>query len=533
MSGRVCYLARAGRVEGPALVRLVGSGTDESWERPGAPEDAPAVVAQTAQAADWVAQRAAQGDGPRNEIAILCVDVDGASCAWITAPSSGESVVAAVMAQGGGSDWSGFEGGAWAPPTPSEASVQALAAPPVPAKGLRRPGRAVAGQPVKMAIAAVPDVDARLFVDALDDRGVAVERAISLWHAMAMAWDPAGAPAAAAAGEHIVASSAPATAGVLIDPAGRLVWSWSRAGELLAAGSLRLTWENRDGESLVVLGKTDVARLVSDWLSWSVQIGMAPVRIICIGPRTGSETGDGLSPAALGAALTKSWPGATVDLAVHDDPIGATLRRLAGAAEDGSPEDGRRGLVSLSRRPGRAHRSLYQWGAIVIFALAAALGAVAWKSLNAAEHAKSERDKVKAGTVEAVAKHAAPANDMQQIVLNDSPSAFLREALNKRKAALNPNAGLEPAEPILSELETLSLVMGFKGVEIEEITLLNSGAIIYVKVPDTRTGEDIKKSLDEIGSSHCDWSQPVLAALDGDRKRLTLYGKWKPQRSKP
>ncbi len=529
MSGRVCYLARAGRIEGPALVRLVGSGTDESWERPGTPEDATTVITHTALAADWTAQRAAQGDGPRYEIALLCVDVDGASCGWLTSPSADESVVAAVMAQGGGGEWSETEAsrGVWAPATPAEASVQALVAPPARAKPMAR--RAPPALASKMAVAAVPDVDARLFIDALDDRGVTVERSVSLWHALAMAWDPGASRPASA--DPLMTTSVLPTAAVLIDPQGRLVWAWSRGGELLAAGSIRLSRDKRDGESSVVLGKSEIARLTSDWLSWSVQLGVAPVRVVCVGPRIGEGDAEGLSPAALGAAITKSWPGATVDLAVHEDPIGATLRRLATGAEGGGVQDGRRGLVSLSRRPGRAHRALYHWSALTIFAVAAALGAVAWQALSAAERAKSARDGAKAEMIAAISKLAAPANEMQQAVLNDTPGAFLREQLNRKRGALNPTTELQPAEPILSELETLSLVLGIKDVEIDEIQMINSAVMVYFFVPDTRTGEDISKSLEEIGTSHVDWSPVTITGVQGkgDRKRVQMLGKWKPR----
>jgi hypothetical protein len=533
LSGRVCYLARSGRTDGAALIRMVGPGSDESWERPAPPQDPAMVIAQTGDAAAWVAQRASQGDGPRNEIALLCVDVEGASCNWLTSPSGEESVVAAVMAQAGG-DYAeaGAPSGVWAPPALSEASVQALTPPPqgngAPALKRRKAGPGAAS---KMAVASVPDVDARLFIDALDERGVSVERSTSLWHAIAAAWDPA---ARHEASENIVATASPASAVVLIDPVGRLVWAWSRGGQLAAAGTIRLMRDRSDGDAAVMLGAPEVARLTADWLSWSIQLGVAPSRIVCVGPRTGGETEGGLTPAAMGAALTKSWRGATVDLAVHDDPVGATLKRLAGLVQDGAEEDGRRELLSLTRRPVRAHRALYRWAALCILALAAIMGAVAWQALSAARTAAGQAKLAHDEMAVEISKIAPPTSDIQQAQLAGAPSGYLSEQLARLRRELNPNANIEPAEPILAELETLSLILGSREVEITELSLMNNAVVVYVLVPDTPTAEFLKKSLDEIGSSHCDWKVEFgTGAATKGKQSVNFFGVWKNTGAKP
>lgn len=536
MSGRVCYLARAPRTDGPAVVRLVSPASDEIWEQPGPPADAAEITARTRAAAAWVAERAARGDGPRNEIALMCVDVEGATCGWLTAPSADESVVSAVLSQGGG-DWAGAgtdvgaAGGVWSPPNRNESTVQALAAAVVPRGMTLRPRKRAAATSEKLAVVAVPDVDARLFIDALDEHGVGVDRCVSLWHAAALAWDPA--PVASSVRGDVVAVSAATTAVVVIDPAGRLIWAWSRQGSLLAAGTIRLVREQHDDAGTVVLGQQDVGRLTADWLSWSMQLGAAPARIVCVGPTTGEGHG-GLSPAALGTALGRAWPGAAIDLAVHEDPLGATLGRLAGLEiPEGSAFDGRGGLVALSKRPGRAHRSLYHWGAIAIVAVAGLLGALGWQAFRAAGNAAAALRDSKAATSEAVLKLMKQSgrnlSALEQAKLEGNAADFLAEALAKKKEALNPNTGLEPAKPILHELDTLSYVLGTKEIEIDQIQLMNSGVIVYVSVPDTPTGEAIKAALDGVRDSKCDWRAEFGGGRRTGKQGVTLYGKWKTE----
>jgi hypothetical protein len=530
LSGRACYLGRAGRGDALAQVRLVGTGTDEAWEGPAAGGDPAEVSLRISDAAAWTAERAMRGDGPRGEVALLVVDVEAGACAWLTVPSSDESVVAAALAQGGEGGSPGT--GAWAPPTPTESSVQALAAPPE--RGRNGKAARSAGSVQKLAVVAVPDVSARLFIDALDDRGVFVDRAVSLWHAMAMAWDPAGPAAGSRLSGQDVASSAPVTGIVVVDPVGRLVWSWSRAGELLAAGSLRLVQDRAGNDSALVVGKPEVGRLAADWLAWSLQIGIAPARVVCVGPSTAEQEG-ALSQQELGMSLGRLWPGATVDLAVHDDPIGATLRRLAGMEEEAPvPQDGRTTLVELSRRPGRAHRAVYRWASLAGLAAAAALVVVAWKSFAASGAGRHEQAKVHGGMVETAGKLAPPANDIEREKLNSQPAAYLETKVDAKRKTANPAAALDSAKPILQELDTLAVVLGSgagSGIELDQLSLLNSNVTLVVAVPDTRTGEDLAHALTEVAGSHVRWGQPNWDSNRGGGKHpgkqlLTLYGTW-------
>lgn len=525
-------------------MRLVGGGREEVWESASAADDPILVRSQAADAAAWVAERTGRSQGAAGPVGLLCLDVEGASCEWLTAPSSDPAVVAAVLAQGGAygsaEGAAPSAGGPWAPASPSESSVQALAvATPKPQtrglslKKVKAPAvAATAGE--RLAVLAVPDVLGRLFVDALDEKGVLVERAVSLWHAMALGWDPAspvvaGGAGATIKGEVVVAQSAPITAVVLIDPAGRLVWSWSRQGELAAAGTIRLPV---DGQSIRV-GGSEIARLTADWLSWSVQLGKTPNRVICIGPELDGVGDESLSPAQLGSALGNRWSGATVDLAVHDDPIGATLRRLVPLAEGsgGDVETALTALVDLSRRPGRLHRSMYRWVSAAVLALAVALLAIGWRAWGTASKAREARKEAKAVAVERATKVAPPGTSAVAVATAESqPRAYMEDQLRKKRQSLNPTAGLDQAPPILAELETLSYVLGTKDIQIDQLSLLSGSAIINIFVPNTVTGEEIKQGLDTVGDSRVEWGPLQWGGGRTSKPNMqpvAIYGKWR------
>lgn len=92
---------------------------------------------------------------------------------------------------------------------------------------------------------------------------------------------------------------------------------------------------------------------------------------------------------------------------------------------------------------------------------------------------------------------------------------------------MNPNSGLDPAKPILQELETLSFVLGVKGIEIDELSLMNAGATLYVEVPDVKTGEEIKAGLDTVSNSHLEWGAPAFNTGKNGKQSLSINGKWK------
>jgi hypothetical protein len=522
LNGRVCYLSRAG--DGLAGVRLVGTRSDESYEIPlseGEGADAIKVSADVKGAAAWIAERANSGIG------LLCVDVDGSNCQWVTAPSTEPVLVAAALDRGA-------ESGAWSSAGQDSASVQALAPPsqPKPRGLLAKKGPETESAGKRLSVLAVPDTLARLVVDSLDDRGISVEHAASLWHAMAMAWDPASPVLSSGVrGDGLVEGIAPVSAVVLIEPGGRVLWCWSRAGELLAGGVVLTA----AGEDSARIGRGDVGRLVADWLGWSVQIGVAPVRVACVLPRLEEGREQDLSPAQVGSLIGQSWAGATVDMAVHEDPIGATLARLASAESGlGSDADTRASLVSLGHRPGRTHRSMHVWSALALAAAAAGfigIGRQAWRGASAAE---AERVKAAEGVRKSVIEAAPPpsGDSIQLAVAQDNPVAYLKGRIDSKVSS--GNSGLPPAKPILSELEDLSLVLGSDQIEIDQLILSDSLVQVWVFVPDTVTAENLADAIKNMAGDHCDWTLKFSEGGGGggargkeNMKLIWLDGSWK------
>lgn len=525
MSERACYLSRSERGGRLTDVRLIGERTDESWrETSTGPQDA------AERSAAWVAERLARGAEGGAGLRVVCIDVDGAACAWLTAPSGDPQVVAALVAQGG-SSWTAGDGatpGQFAAATSMDASIQALAVAPAPSwrsrvQGLARRSKESRPAGERLAVLSIPDVPARLFLDALDDRGAAPDRVMSLWHALAAAWDPGGAHAAqedGPNGDRVVATSSPATAVVLIDrDAGRLVWCWSCSGEVLAGGSMRLAVDRSGEAASPRLGEADVGRLATDWLAWASQLGAAPSRIVVIGPRLSEEDG-GMGAGELGEALGRAWPGAMVNFAVHQDPVGATLHRLLGLPSiEGGP---RTTLLSLTNRPSRAHRALIRAGALAMAAGALGLGAIAWKSWTSANEARSMASALADETRAEITK-VVPRAEMSQF-----PERDLAAEVNKLRTARETPRELESdmVKPILEELDTLSFVLSsFPGVEAEEYNLRTDSVIVSLKVPDLHTGEAVLQSMREIGGSQCEWKGDPRQV--GDKLALTLTGAWR------
>jgi hypothetical protein len=535
LSGRVCYIARADRGDRVSAIRLVGVRSHDEWRADAGRNgggDSFGVLAQTGEAAAWIASRAGRGG-----VSLLVVDVGGGECRWVTAPGAEPAVVAAALAQ---SEWGDSStGSTWAAESTAEASVQALS----PATRTRGSGQALlkrgtaaeepppSGQ--RLGILAIPDVSARLLLDALDERGVNVEQAISLWHALAMAWDPAAPAAAGSKREDVVATAAPVTGVVLIDPQGRLVWSWSRGGELLAGGTIRLP-----STAAVAVNRADVARLSADWLAWSMQLGHAPARVVVLSPRLEGDEGESLSSAAMGSELGRLWQGATVDMAVHDDPIGATLERLSGLEEDAPPHlvdgDGRRALLTLSHRPRRVHRTMYLWAALVLVAAAVALGAIAWKAWGSASEARAAARAARDSIRETVVAAAPPADVVATARAESQPREYLTDQLNVRRRNLDPTGGIDPAKPILEELTALSWVLGNEDIRIVDMTLDSGAVLITVDVPDTATGEDLVSSMQSIMGSHVlEWHPRWMGGTgDGGRRQVLLTGRWPDPRAR-
>jgi len=583
LSGPVCYVERTASGALIRAVRLVGDRLDRVWSPPAprggeAPEPGE-IIDSTRAAARWVAQQL-PSRGPKS-LSGVCVDVDGGLCLWLSAPSSDPSVVAAAMAHGRGADDGGTsEGGGdagllalAAAGVGMERSVQALDA-----LGAGPRGRAAkaTGERRRMAVLSVPDLTIRVFLDELDALGVAVDAVSTLWHAMAAAWDPdrRRAGGRSLADDGLADSPPQCSAIILLDPGagagreegegspacGRLIWSWAAGGELVAGGSMRLrtvaapsapgdehgngeAFEGvrriesaREGERTAVCGEPEVGRLIADWLAWSVQLGLGPSRILCVGPMPATESaGPGLME-----LLARGWNGAAVDAAVHHDPVGATLERVrddAGVEPERIASDPRASLVTLSHRPGRAHRRMYHWAAAALAVAALAVGALGWRLGNAAEEANQTVSKMRADLTASLSGLATIAPNLATPAGMADPEAVLRATLASLQQS---RPRLDREEPILAELDRLMRAMAIEDVnpemKLDELFLSSlSGSVRLLLPPDDGvTGQIITAELGKIPGL-IDWtgsSSSSSSSMNRDNRVWNLSGVWVPHSSR-
>lgn len=482
MSVRVCFLRRDHRGGALRAIRLVGQTTDETFPPEGALSGAPEDFAS---AARWIRERL---DATRtaSSIAVLCLDTDGGVCTWASAPSTEPRVLTASI-RFGGADGSKPGGGAfdYFAPNSEESTLEALPVVRQASGGLRS------------AVLGLSDVPARLLIDALDREGIPTESAATLWHIMARAWDP-GAPRPTSPGhDDAPADAGPMSAILLTDPEGRLVWCWSAAGQLKCAGSLRLRIrqpaEGDDATATAYVGADDATRLSAEWLSWAVQLGKSPRRVVCVMP-PGDDT------AALGEALARAWPGATIDVLGHDDPIGATLRRLADTIES-TPKTASEvpSLVTLGQRPGRAHRAMFRWRALGLLLLAFAIIIVAWQLSSAADRAIAD-GKAWSERWRGVIQEVHP--DALRPLPNTTPLSLLDEEVRRREREMLPVERTDLSMPVLAEFETISMVLASTNCGAEQIMLDSSQRPLVVTiVKSSEQAEDILQGLQRIGGS--------------------------------
>jgi hypothetical protein len=239
-----------------------------------------------------------------------------------------------------------------------------------------------------------------------------------------------------------------------------------------------------------------------------------------------------LTEGALGGAIGRGWAGATVDLAVHEDPIGATLARLASAETEASEGEGA-DLVSLNRRPRRLHRSMYMWASLAIVLGAAGLFAIGYQAWDAASAARAKVKEVVSETkTKVLAAAPPPQNDAVQIATAESnPSRYIEQRVDSKKLDRTKPSGLSRTRPILPELENLSLVLGNEGIELEEIRLSESLINVHVYVPETKVAEDLVDALGRLSNDYCDWTIKYPTGTKNNLKLVWLDGTWKDKQS--
>lgn len=530
MTRAVCHLERADRGCRIISARFVTSEIDERWTSSRlADATAEASLLDAAEAARWVRDRVASLPGRRLDA--VCVDADGSVCTWLTAPSSEHSVVVAAFSQGqdtlvgGGAEVNGQAGALSLEAT----AVQAIAD--VPGGGASRWSRrgATVTTGRRLAVLALPDAAVRVFLDELDAHGMSPQRVESLWHAMARAWDAvATGEAPGPKADRVVAENQRTTAVVLIDPRGMLCWCWSRGGRLLTGGTIRIGHVEGD-EGGVCVESSDVGRLTTDWLAWSAQLGAAPDRVVCVTP--GLNGSSGLDDGGLGRALSSVWPGAGVDMVVHDDPVGATLRRLARMDGSSIPETGATTLLPLTRRPARAHRAMHVWAAVAIVAVSCVLAALGIR----ADRAAGELAAAAVTLGQETRKEVEPID--AQIAASPLMVRELRSLVEQMEQRVaRPDSGAV-SRPIMQELLTVAMILsGFTeaGVEVEMMDINLVAGRVDVLVPQTAEGtfaaEQLERSLQAVRSSLA-WQgrfgTATVGGAMGPRNRYTLTGVWR------
>ncbi|MBU6413502.1 MAG: hypothetical protein KGS45_08510 [Planctomycetes bacterium] len=524
MSARIVYLAqdpRAGKIRSLRLVNeRLGGSADQSWAA--RPEDGGEIATQVATAAaHWLSERLTTNDQSASDVSLLCIDVEGSLCSWLSAPSADAKTVETLARQAPSSD--GDLGPAPLTPlahfaqSPLDASVQPLG-PEAVDTALAKSNKKAAILPSKrIPVLVAADAPARLLIDALDARGIRVHRVTSLWQALAAAWDapPAGEPGL---------TTATTVATVLVDPVGRIVWSWSIRGTLLAGGTLRVPLSRSDdGVDLPILTSDHAARLCTEWLSWSAQVGCGPTRIVIIAPEGSPSTAD------FGQTLTKLWKGATADFVTTPDPVLATLKRVAASVEVGSGVARPTGdaLTALENRPGSMHRSSHVWVAAGVAALAVALFVLAFRLSRDASQSDSAANSYREQWTKLV--ETAVPGAMTSL---DGPLMALQDEVDKKEKDFKPPERVELALPILQELETLSMVLGSGEIQLDELDLDSGQNVVRLRVTaaSTERAEEIREALRAIGGSNiANWSEPQYPpnAQPGQKLTVTYLGSWK------
>jgi len=515
LSARVCYIQREDRGAILSRARLIGRQTDDVWSAPSEDLGLPgAGLNAAANAAAWIGDRLGGRLGGR-QLECLCIDVDGAVCSWVPASSTDAGMLRAIIEQDGAADDSDpfgdqdDSGSGRFPNLPNEVGYQVLGGGESKKKTASAQGRA--------AVLAVPEVAARAMVDALDEAGVQIGSCVTLWQAMASAWAP---DTGSVSADRVVAESSPLTAAVLCLPSGRIVWAWMRDGSPVAAGAFRTRigsrgtpndlllddGENADQESRNGQSQTDPGigarlggRLAAEWLAWGAQLGAFPGRVSWIGPVHAGD-GIGIEPAQIADAVRTAAPDASVDVIDDEDPIGLTLRRLAERLDDGP-----RAILgdasqfhSLTNRPGRVHRAMYHWLAILLLIASGAIGAVAWSFWLERAQLNIELASVRANQRELL-EQGAP-----ELVGDPMVTKSLRDKVNAQRGPAPMN--IPEPKPVLKELETLAFVLGNSDYELEEIDIGSFAVSFSVRVDDIRAYEQLQDALNNIGGSSVNWS---------------------------
>ncbi len=521
MRGPIVYVERDASGQRLTGLRLIG---DQDEERFVVPQDAEAADAPRV-CAEWLETRIDASES--SHIGLMCLDPRGAVCSWLDMPGSDPSVVRAAVRQksaGAWGDWPSMPGVETNETVESlvpigGSSLKPLSASPETGGGSalairKKPTGETGAKSRRSAVLALGDLPVRVLLDELDARKIEVLQVTSLWHAIASAWDPAAEQRET--DDPLVTTTRMDTAVILIEPGGRAEWAWCDEGKLLAAGSAMLEDGALAGDESA--RRFASGRLAMDWLAWSAQLGRSPRRVFCL---VDDDAERSPSAGAFGEAVAGVWPGASVDLVRAHDPVLSTFLRLRERTAGGKARrrlDGSQQIEDLTSRPGRAHRAMYRWAALVFVLGAVALVILGYKLRTSAGDALREAADTSAETNGLVLSELGEQADPLYPILS------LQSAIDR--AALERQTGdIEPVHPVLLALEELSVFSQYMtGVTITRLVVDQSFLTLTLEADDAEDAESSPLILKN--AIYADWR--VDRTLQrGGKTIVTLLGMWR------
>ncbi|UYV13562.1 MAG: hypothetical protein NCW75_04585 [Phycisphaera sp.] len=523
MSERVCLIERDERGDRVRAVRLIGQHAEAAWTSPRVDGRYASDAAEDAQAAaEWIANRlSVDGD----KLGMLVVDTVGAHCAWVQAATADAGAVRSAFGHGGDAPLDEFEADLGlddehedtdvlgSRPTPIEAAIEPLGPAYDSDTGLR------------VGVMVAPDAIVRLLIDALDEQGVDFTGVTSLWHVLG--WTASPDALDSAASSRVVADSPTVIGGVLVQPDGRLIWSWCRDGAVLAAGSQRVALHD-DGP---IVTRHDVARLVNDWVSWSAQVGVAPGRILVVACPLAWEksTGDpeSLTAPSMASSISDLWPDAVLDIDVQDDPVLALLRRAETLAGD-TLEPGH-AMASLATRPGRSLRRGYQLMGLAFAALGFALAAIGWRWQSQVEGVREDAARVEQAYLADITNVENELGKPGEITGAMVPILKLNSEVDQ--ATRGSEIDRPEGKPMLTELEGLSFLLSELGdrVELQDIKMGAAAVTVTMATDDASVVGEINAKLIELDLNGGALRWRTNSTGTGSRYTVRMIGTWQSQ----
>lgn len=483
-------------------IRRSGPGGEASWTATPIPDaaerdDIKPMLDRVRAAAAWCAT----GTG-RRRLDRVVIDVDESVCLMVRTPSTARPVLAASV-RAGSQDW-----GDLAPITGLEPLIDPPSKTTRKQKGAQGPDT-VEQESDGVSVAVISQTDAltRLWLDALDARGIRIGEVCSLWHAAAQAW---GGP-----------NPNEVTLVLLCEPE-RIVWSMARGMDLLCGGSASVPTAAATEDALPAsVSPPDplsvaVRRCSLDWLSWSGQLGVTPDRVVAVGPRAGTivdllPAGWKRTPASSGGSTT------LLDTHVDADPVGLTCTRLAHRPTEPGRPRARRSLVRLSSRPTRVTRWRYGWAAAALVILGLGFGGLGYRLAKAGNELRAASQQVREHLL-ARARTVVP-----NIAPNSNVVWDLEAVVGKMRQAPAFAAPSPPPKIFDELLRVCESLAKFPGAKIKSVSLAGDGGRLACTVADRESNELLMAALKDGGLM--EWAAPRDASTDFTT--LNLNGGWR------